>query len=297
MVLWLLSILLCELTAGEKGLFGSESKAIKRGKANKKMARIKLTDIISDIRGKVGTHVYSIWKNIHLVKMQPVNFPYPWQSAYNWPMRKLIDLCTYRWKRILSDAQKEGWESYAIYLGDLAGLYAEGAVDTIPGLRGYAGVMSGFNAFTMTNALRRSVGYADFLDDDPEGEYFPPQPELLTFGYAYGPPAVLDVTLTPLAPQALDFWLVAWCRGKSLAHLLMAKILRGENVGATNWNKLHYARGLEYDILPDDYQVQLIYITEKGTFSPWSNYKQMKFPPGFKTKKWDAWMWDGYIWN
>jgi len=262
------------------------------------MARITLSDLIIDIRGKVGQSVYSIWKGIHLVKQMPINFMYPWGSAYNWVMRKLVDECTERWKKVLSLAQKNAWEQYSDYLGALGGLYAPGAVDMIPGLRRYAGIMSGFNAYTLTNALRRTVGYSDFLDDAPNGQWFPPQPAFQTFYCTITPKPTLHVTLTPLAPGALDFWLVVWCRGKAYAHLLAAKILRGENVGSTSWNTMHYPRGVSYDILSDDYQAQMIYITSKGTFSPWSNFKEVIVPYSwFGLGLWNAYVWDNYAWD
>jgi hypothetical protein len=181
------------------------------------MAVITLSDLIQDIRGKVGGKIYSIWKGIHTVKSQPINFRYAWESSFNVAQRALIKTCAYRWAYVLTSDQKAGWETYANYLATLPTDY-----DRLVGWKQYGGAMSGFNAYTHCNQLRLSVGLATVQDDAPIGEVSPGQPVFNTLTYNPGPPISLTAayTLPDILPSSS--YLRVWAKGTKYAHLILA---------------------------------------------------------------------------
>lgn len=188
------------------------------------MANITLSDIITDIRGTVGTHVYSYWKGIHLVKIRSVNYRTAHESPYRSPQKDFIARVSQYWFSGLSAAQRTGWDAYATYIATLGPPYYGPTVIKLTGLKQYGGIMSGFNAFVLTNMLRRSVGLTTILEDDPLAITPPPMPNFTNLEYLPGPPKKLKVTV--LGPTALyeDTWLRIFCRGTRNAHLIIAKV-------------------------------------------------------------------------
>jgi len=182
------------------------------------MAIIILSDLITDIRGKVGTKVYSIWKGIHTVKGEPTNFRYAWESAFNPGQRALIKTCAYRWQTVLSDVQKAGWETYALYLATLPTDY-----NRLVGWKQYGGAMSGYNAYTHCNQMRLSVGLTTIQDDAPNAETSPGQPVFDTLTEEAGPPISLTAAFTPPIIIPTTSYIRAWCKGTRFAHLILAK--------------------------------------------------------------------------
>jgi len=192
------------------------------------VARITLSDIISDIRGRVGTHVYSIWKGIHLVKMVPKNFRYAWKSTHSPTYRKLVAEASLYWRKVLSPAEKATWETYATYLAALGYPYYGPTVFKLVGWKQYGGIMSAFNAFTLTNALRWSIGKTDIALEAPGTGDALPTPAFVSLEYIPGSPNILRATITRPTSLYQDAWLRVWCRGSQAAHLIMAKVVVGQ---------------------------------------------------------------------
>jgi len=200
------------------------------------MARLVLSDIISDIRGTVGTHTYSYWKGIHLVKNRSVNFRSPWESNHQDEYRLFIAKVSQYWTSGLSQAQRDGWETYADYIATLGYPYYGPGVEKLVGWRQYGGIMSGFNAYVLTNMLRRSIGKTTILEDDPLAINPPPQPILYSAVFIPGPPKKLRVTVGQPETLTEDTWIRVFCRGHKLAHLIMAKVVQATLGGAVPWD-------------------------------------------------------------
>ncbi len=152
------------------------------------MARLTLSDIISDIRGTVGTHTYSFWKGIHLVKNRSVNYRTAYESAAREAYNVFIAEISQYWLGGLSQAQRDAWDDYAEYIATLGFPYYGPNVFKIVGWKQYGGIMSGPNAFVLTNQLRRSIGKTTILEDDPVLIDPPPIPVFRSLEFILGPP-------------------------------------------------------------------------------------------------------------
>lgn len=187
------------------------------------MAKLILSDIISDIRGTVGTHTYSYWKGVHLVKNRSVNYRTAHESAFRTAQKDFIARVSQYWMGGLTQDQRDGWQTYAEYIETLGDPYYGPTVIKLVGWRQYGGIMSGFNAFVLTNMLRRSIGKTDILEDDPIAIDPPPMPVFSSLTFLPGPPKLLRIILNK--PDALieDTWFRVFCRGHRYAHLILAK--------------------------------------------------------------------------
>jgi hypothetical protein len=203
------------------------------------MAKAVFSEIISDLRGKIGSHVWSNWRGIPIIKRAPTKMDYAWGSAFNAQHRALIKDCTYRWKKVLAQGQKDGWEEYAQYLATLPTSYVK-----LSGWKQYGGTMSGFNAYTLTNSFRRSIGKTDFLDDAPLSIESPPQPGFSNLEYISGPPKTLRATVANPAYLPEASFVRAWCRGTQYAHLIIAKYNEITTEPAPDWDVEYEANEL-----------------------------------------------------
>ncbi|MBA7574841.1 hypothetical protein ES708_16656 [subsurface metagenome] len=203
------------------------------------MAKLILSDIISDIRGTVGTHTYSYWKGTHLVKNRSVNYRTAHESAAASPYHSFIARVSQRWYGALDQAQRDGWDAYADYIATLGFPYYGSNVIKLTGWRQYGGTMSGFNAFVLTNMLRWSIGKTTILDDDPILIDPPPKPSFQSLEFILGPPKVLRVTIAN--PEALTeaTWLRIFCRGHKMAHLQIAKAVQVSVGAAVVWDETY----------------------------------------------------------
>lgn len=137
------------------------------------MAWFKLGEIMTDIRGSVRNHVYSVWKGRHYLRTNAELVGNP-QTDPQADLRRKMSELSKRWNRDLDDTQRAGWESYAKTQGSKgAGDKDKGGEGIIPQNKG---LMSGVNAFCMTNFLIWTVGGTE-IDDAPMGINPPTIPE------------------------------------------------------------------------------------------------------------------------
>lgn len=122
------------------------------------MAVVKLSGLISDIRGRLGTGmVFGIWRGKNWVRMPASSIGNP-QSDLQRPIREAITELKDSWKNDLSAAQRDGWNSLAAELTSASAQYS--AMESTPqnGFPRLAGqdqsVMTGFNLFCEVNVGR-----------------------------------------------------------------------------------------------------------------------------------------------
>jgi len=96
--------------------------------------------------------------------------------------------------------------------------------------------MSGFNAFVLTNMLRRSIGKTDILEDDPIAIDPPARPQFYTLEFLVGPPKKLKVTISSPTDLVEPTWLRVFCRGHRMAHLIMAKVVQAAEGVPIPWD-------------------------------------------------------------
>lgn len=120
------------------------------------MARYKPSALFSDIRGRLGEMIAQGWKSgILFVKRMPTSVANP-NSAAQAQARDVVSVYSKRWLDVLSAAQRIDWETYAL---QQPGKYAVTAgVRELVGTN--TGVMSGQNAYILTNGWLISAGLA-----------------------------------------------------------------------------------------------------------------------------------------
>ncbi len=200
------------------------------------MAKLILSDIISDIRGTVGTHTYSKWKATHLVKNRSVNYRTAHESPFVAPYKKFIAEVSQYWTNGLSQAQRDGWEAFADHIAARGYPYYGSDVYKLVGWHQYGGTMSGVNVFVLTNMLRWSIGKTNILEDDPIIFGTAPRPEFVALDFIPGPPRLLRITIARPATLPEPSWLRIFCRGHRLAHLIMAKTVQVLVGAAIPWD-------------------------------------------------------------
>ncbi len=131
------------------------------------MARIILSSILNDIRGSTGSSTFSVWRGIHYMKAKASVVANP-NSSKQADVRIHLSASVARWFAVLTEAQRNGWEEFAKQLGSASNSDAAqggGQLSIIPKNRN---VMSGFNAYTMTNQILFTAGILaiDAFQDD-----------------------------------------------------------------------------------------------------------------------------------
>jgi hypothetical protein len=180
------------------------------------MARAVFSEIVTDLSGRIGGHVWTKWKGIPVCKLAPTHFKVARQSLPRFTQLKSAFDCVRSWQNDLSIGQKADWETYAAYLATLPTDYVK-----LTGLKNYGGTMSGFNAFTLVNSFRSSIGMPSILEDAPNAGTDPDTPTLNSLTYSAGPPKKLTANVTLPASFPEQCYLRVWCRGTRGAHLIM----------------------------------------------------------------------------
>ncbi|MCW4048984.1 MAG: DUF6266 family protein [Candidatus Bathyarchaeota archaeon] len=251
------------------------------------MARIILGALINDIRNAIGALVFSSWKGINYVRDKAITVANPNSDSQAAIRARLSDLSK-RWYNTLTDAQRAVWEEYALQLGsaqDSNQAQEGGTKVVIPQNRG---VMSGFNAYVMANALGFSAGIFPLgfhVDNAPLGVDPPNAPTNLACECRSisGNGNVLSLTWNkPIEPPTLGIgryriWLLSLDAG---VHRQIVLNLASANE-ATVVVLVNIAQGQQSDIrfLPGHYHIQIDFINPNGQKSPPSNVCQTKLEP------------------
>jgi len=181
------------------------------------MARATFSEIITALSGKIGGHVWTTWNGIPVCKTAPSHMRVAYESLpRKTNLIKGTD-CIRAWEEILTQEQKDGWEDYADYLATLPTNYVK-----LTGLKNYGGVMAGYNAYTLVNVFRLSIGLTDLLNDAPLGESNPTTAILESLTYLYSANPTLRATIKPPASLSEPTYARIHCRGTRYAHLIQA---------------------------------------------------------------------------
>lgn len=158
------------------------------------MARIKFTGLISEIRGQLNDTIIQGWKSgVFSVKkmMSAVNNP---NSSRQDLMRSVMSEYSKKWTDALTSSERTLWENYAAT--------GPGAYPKAPGNRQIiptnGGVMSGINAYCMTNAWLITAGMAA-VTSPPISATPPGKPEDVAATCAGG-----TITVTWTAPVSKE---------------------------------------------------------------------------------------------
>ncbi len=135
------------------------------------MARITFGSIVNSVSGSIDEMVYATWKGIAYIRSKAKSISNP-QSSDQMDIRSRVAECARYWYDTLTQAQRNGWESYA---GSIV-IPSSGPGDII---KPPTGPFSGYTAFIRNNILLFVTGQkaaGAFLDDAPNGISGPDAP-------------------------------------------------------------------------------------------------------------------------
>lgn len=162
------------------------------------MARIKLSPLVEDIRGRIGNGVAAVWKGVHYVRSFAPVVGNPQNEKQAAQRNRIINFATKWWT--LTEDQRALWEQYAQELGSaIRDEQQAGGKNIIPG---YPRIVSGFNAYVLTNTRLAVVGL-DPVDVPPLATNAPEAPVIsdvtwdpatgtFTISYSHGPADYTD---------------------------------------------------------------------------------------------------------
>lgn len=241
------------------------------------MARIWLSEILNDIRGSVKNHVYSVWKGLNYIREKAVSISNPC-SVDQANIRARTSASAKRWYANLTNGARVLWNEYAEAMTPKEG-DGGGTKNLIPDNRG---VMSGFNAYVMLNALAFSAGVSaidEFTDDAPIGIDAPNAPTTLTCGWESGLCIIRLTWVDPievLEGSMIRIWAVSLDGGPH-KQLVASVALAAETYDI---DLLRIAQGAQTNVrnLPGHYHIQIDAVGPNGQKSPPSNICQMTVP-------------------
>jgi len=243
------------------------------------MARIWLSEVLNDIRGSVKNHVYSVWKGLNYIREKAVSISNPCSVAQE-NVRAKTTQCSKRWYTTLSEIQRNLWNEYAEAMAPKEG-DGGGTKQVISDNRG---VMSGFNAYVMTNLLAYSGGIitlATFVDDAPIGIDAPNAPT--TLACEWNPTTCcIDITwidpVEALVGTQLRVFLVSLDGGAHKQRSTTA--ILAQLSYSICWARGALGASFPIRNLPGHYHIQMDAIGPNGQKSPPSNICQVTVPAG-----------------
>ncbi|MBA7584139.1 hypothetical protein ES708_26092 [subsurface metagenome] len=152
------------------------------------MAKIVLAPIVTDIRGKLGSLVFSAWKSgVNYVRTVTGVIKNP-QSIQQGIKRAVVASLSKTWRATLSQVERDGWDAYA--LTEPGKGPSDGGINNM--IRGNSGKMTGFNAYILANTQLNSA-VLGFVDIAPIATPAPTAP--------------INVDVTVLAGTATVTWI------------------------------------------------------------------------------------------
>lgn len=223
------------------------------------MAKIVLSDLLNDIRGSIGAHVYSVWKGTHYIREKAASISNP-NSASQELVRTAVSVAAARWSSTLTPAQRSGWNEIAQRWGSASKEdSSKGYKDLMPDM---GRNMSGYNAFVKAAVLNTRVGIA-VIDDAPLSVDAPKPPSQLLITPDGPPVTKLTITWADSVSMGANDMVGLWVEVVGLAH----KQLNRNFAIATQTYDMDYVRGAGGDVIgfPDGlYRVQLATYNEFG---------------------------------
>lgn len=229
------------------------------------MARITLGPNVTDIRGRFGSIVYSIWKTGVQYMRQVANVISNPGSDDQAAIRNRMTLVSKRWYDVLTDDQRAGWNDWAQTKPGMGN--GDGGIYNI--IKGNGGIMSGINAYVMANAWLVSIG-APIVDGAPLGLTPPSAPTSLNAAYAGGVVTVTWVEpVTHKAQAKIRIWLI---HHQQVVHKQLVAVTSVEDETLA-LSQVKGALGNPANIAnyPGEYAIQADTVDVDGTKSPGSN--------------------------
>lgn len=178
------------------------------------MAKIVLSDLLNDIRGSIGAHVYSVWRGVHYLREKAASISNP-NSAAQVLVRNRLAALSQRWTSTLTAAQRAAWNELAQRWGSAAKENAsKGYRDLMPDL---GRNMSGYNAFVAAGVANARIGKAA-ADNPPLGSDIPKPPTGLTITPDGPPITKLTVTWVDDPDMGADDIVGIWLELVGQAH-------------------------------------------------------------------------------
>jgi len=227
------------------------------------MGRIILGPLLNDIRNRVGTSIFSIYRGIHYTRTQPVPIANP-NTADQIIYRNRLRDAVLKWFGTLTKDQRSGWDEYAQSIGsasDSERTQGEGQV-----IHFNRKAMTGFGAYVMINQIRRSIGVVNWTNTAPF--YIrPPQEPSRIESYFYPPPTNrLKLSWTDPPDLPADGKIRVWCRSWAWAHAQIVGVV-AKGVQTYEWDTMKGASGVSQPLKSGMYHMQCDAVTFVGVKS------------------------------
>lgn len=227
------------------------------------MGRIILSEILNDIRNRVGSNIYFIDRGVHCVRFGPDTIENP-NTALQQTRRVVLRDAQRRWFGNLTQSQRDKWETYARSLGSAADSNkTQGANAVIHFNRKN---MTGSNAYTMVQMVRRSAGFAGWRDDPPIGQFKPTQPRNLVLTFSGAPLFQLTVTWDDPLRMPAAAKIRVWARSWNWAHAQILGVA-AKGVQTFTWSQMRGDNGVPGNLVSGAYYVQLDCVRTYGVWS------------------------------
>lgn len=223
------------------------------------MAKIVLGMALNDIRGSVGSQVFSVWKGTHYIRQKAASIANP-NSSPQEGVRLALSVASARWSGVLTVAQRALWNELAQRWGSAA---AENSSKGYKDLMSDLGRnMSGYNAFVRAAVLNTRVGIA-VVDDAPVGIDAPKPPSGLSVTPDGPPITKLDIAWTDSVDMGANDIVSVWVEVVGVAHkqLNAGAAKAGQAVALEN---VRGANGADIGIPIGLYRVQVATYSEFG---------------------------------
>lgn len=178
------------------------------------MAKIVLSDILNDIRGSIGAHVYSVWKGIHYIREKAAQIGNP-NSAKQVIVRNALAVAAQAWTSTLTVAQRNQWNEMAQRWGSAAKENtSKGYRDLMPDL---GRNMSGYNAYIRAAVSNAIVGIA-VVAAPSIGIDIPKPPTALAITPDGPPSTKLTITWVDEPDMGANDMVAMWCEVPGISH-------------------------------------------------------------------------------
>lgn len=229
------------------------------------MARIVLGPNVTDIRGRFGSIVYSIWKTGVQYMRQTANVIANPHSASQTSIRDRITVLSKRWYDNLSAGQRAGWNDWAQTKPGMGN--GDGGIMNI--IKGNGGIMSGFNAYLLANQWLNTISVA-IVDDAPLGLTPPSAPLNVAASYLPGHLTVTwDLPVTIKVGARVRLWIA------NHQQLIHRQYVNHEAAATLTFDLTQVKGaggvGIPIENVPGDYIVQMDTVDVDGTKSGPSN--------------------------
>lgn len=243
------------------------------------MAKVKFSAIVNDLRGTVGTMVFSVAKRgINYIRSQAIN-PFNPVSIQQARARTRLQSSVNRWFNDLNPGQRQTWKVMSDRLADIAPVTGDGGIrDMVPNV---GGLMSGVNAYAGFRSRSIAAGLGgSFSDIAPVGEQQPTPPENVAGSYDTG---TNILTVTWADPSTIDAAgvIAVWLRSRERVFHKQFRTVVALGVGTVNMSTAKSTAGDDVnfgDVEEANLIIQLQSINPSGFASEGSAAIEVELP-------------------